>query len=106
MMNGLMLHTLPVRDPGQLVEILHHYPDDPEPGFNGFSWDAYQIMRDGNHVLSDLIIGSLNVYVVGGHALKSQTVFAGKLRGTYLETAAVRPASARRVSPTRATNSS
>ena len=40
-MNGLMLHTLPVRDPGQLVELLHHYPDEPEPGFNGFSWDAY-----------------------------------------------------------------
>jgi hypothetical protein len=66
MMNSLMLHTPPVRDPGQLVEILHHYSDDPEPGFNGFSWDAYQIMRDGNHVLSDLIIGSLNVYVVRG----------------------------------------
>ena len=61
MTNGLMLHTLPVRDPAQLVEILHHYPGEPEPGFNGFSWDAYQRMRDGNHVLSDLIIGSLNV---------------------------------------------
>jgi hypothetical protein len=51
MTNGLMLHTLPVRDPGQLVELLHHYPGEPEPGFNGFSWDAYQIMRDRNHVL-------------------------------------------------------
>ncbi|MGC2804247.1 MAG: permease prefix domain 1-containing protein, partial [Candidatus Acidiferrum sp.] len=29
MTNGLMLHTLPVRDPGQLVEILHHYPGEP-----------------------------------------------------------------------------
>src|ERR1700752_2446406 len=52
MTNGLMLHTLPVRDPGQLVELLHHYPGEPEPGFNGFSWDAYQIIRDGNHVFS------------------------------------------------------
>jgi hypothetical protein len=83
MMNGLMLHTLPVRDPGRLVEILHHYPDDPEPGFNGFSWDEYQTMRDGNHVLSDLIIGSLNNYVVGGQALESQTVFGGNVGGTY-----------------------
>jgi hypothetical protein len=49
MTNGLMLHALPVRDPGQLVEILHHYPGEPEPGFNGFSWDAYRIIRDGNH---------------------------------------------------------
>src|SRR5260370_20046628 len=85
MMNGLMLHTLPVRDPGQLVEILHHYPDDPEPGFNGFSWDAFQIMRDGNHVLSDVIIASLNVYLVGGHALASQTVFGANVAGTSSE---------------------
>ena len=48
MTNGLMLHTLPVHDPGQLVELLHHYPGEPEPGFNGFSWDAYQTIRDGN----------------------------------------------------------
>src|SRR5258706_9162223 len=106
MMNGLMLHTLPVRDPRQLVEILHHYPDDPEPGFNGFSWDAYQIMRDGNHVLSDLIIGSLNVYVVGGHELESQTVFGGNVGGTYFETLGVRPAIGRLIDPQDTTNSS
>src|SRR5712675_3589406 len=41
MMNGLMLHTLPVRDPEQLVEILPHYPDETEPGCHGFSGDAY-----------------------------------------------------------------
>src|SRR5580704_351222 len=99
MLNGLMLHTLPVRDPGRLVEILHHYPDDPEPGFNGFSWGAYQIMRDGNHVLSDLIIGSLNVYVVGGHALESQTVFGGNVGGTFFESLGVRSAIGRLIGP-------
>jgi putative ABC transport system permease protein len=106
MMNGLMLHTLPVRDPGQLVEILHHYPDDPEPGFNGFSWDAYQTMRDGNHVLLDLIIGSLNVYVVGGHALESQTVFGGNIGGTFFESLGVRPAIGRLIGPQDITDSS
>ena len=106
MMNGLMLHTLPVRDPGQLVEILHHYPDDPEPGFNGFSWDAYQIMRDGNHVLSDLIIGSLNVYIVRGQGLESQTVFGGNVGGTYFETLGVRPAIGRLIGPQETTDSS
>src|SRR5260370_21600280 len=106
MMNGLMLHTLPVRNPGQLVEILHHYPDDTDPGFNGFSWDAYQIMRDGNHVLSDLIIGSLNVYVVGGHALSSQTVFGANVAGTSSETLGVRPALGQVIDPQDTTNSS
>src|ERR1700753_2989291 len=28
-MNGLLLHTLPVRDPKSLVDILVHYPGDP-----------------------------------------------------------------------------
>src|SRR5215470_17956741 len=42
MINRLMLRTLPVRDPGRLVELLHQYPG--EPAFNGFSWDAYRIM--------------------------------------------------------------
>jgi hypothetical protein len=51
-----MLNTLPVRDPGQLVELLHHYPGEPEPGFDGFSWDAYRIMRDGNHVFSNVSV--------------------------------------------------
>src|SRR3984893_6439764 len=97
--NGLMLHALPVRDPGQLVELLHHHPGEPEPGFNGFSWDAYQIMRDGNKVLSHLIIGSLNVYVVGGHGLESQTVFGGNVGGTYFETLGVQPAIGRLIGP-------
>jgi predicted permease len=99
MMNGLLLHTLPVRDPGQFVEILHHYPDDPEPGFNGFSWDAYQIMRDDNHVLSDLIIGSLNVYAVSGDGWESQTVFGGNVGGTFFESLGVHPAVGRLISP-------
>jgi len=44
LINGLMLRTLPIRDPGQLVELLARAPGDPEPGFNEFSWDAYRIM--------------------------------------------------------------
>src|SRR3984885_8933338 len=99
MMNGLMLHTLPVRDPGHLVEVLHHYPDEPEPGFNGFYWDDYQLMRDGNHVLSDLFIGSLNVYVVGGQGMESQTIFGGNVGGTFFESLGVRPAIGRLISP-------
>src|SRR5437763_7986052 len=49
LINGLMLRTLPVRDPGQLVELLERGPGDPEPGFNEFSWDAYRIMRSEEH---------------------------------------------------------
>jgi putative ABC transport system permease protein len=92
MMNGLMLHALPVRDPGQLVEILHHGSDEPEPGFNGFPWDIYETMRDGNHVLSDMIVASLNFCTVHGQSLESQTVFVGNVGGNFFESLGIRPA--------------
>src|ERR1700745_2117893 len=88
--NGLMLCTLPVRDPGRLVELLHQYPG--EPAFNGFSWDAYQIMRDGNHVFSDLIVGSMNFFTVRGDKLQPQTVFGGAVGGTFFQALGVRAA--------------
>src|SRR5580704_6280597 len=62
MTNSLMLRTLPVRDPGRLVQLLHQYPG--EPAFNGFSWDAYQTISDGNHVFSDLIVAGMNFFTI------------------------------------------
>ena len=95
--NGLMLRTLPVRDPGQLVELLHQYPG--EPAFNGFSWDAYRIMRDGNHVFSDLIVGSMNFVTVGADKLQPQTVFVGNVGETFFQALGVRPAAGRLIGP-------
>jgi predicted permease len=99
MTNGLMLHTLPVRDPGQLVELLHHYPGEPEPGFNGFSWDAYQTIRDGNHVFSDLIVGTMNFFTVRSDKLQPQTVFGGGVGGTFFQTLGVQAAAGRLIGP-------
>jgi MacB-like periplasmic core domain len=99
MTNGLMLHTLPVRDPGQLVELLHYYPGDPEPGFNGFSWDAYQTIRDGNHVFSDLLVGSMNFFSVRGDKLQLQTVFGAGVGGTFFQALGVRAAAGRLIGP-------
>jgi predicted permease len=100
MAKGLMLHTLPVRDPGQLVELLHHYPGEPEPGFNGFSSDAYRIMHDGNHVFSDLFVGStMNFASVRGDKLQPQTVFVGAVGGTFFQTLGVGAAAGRLIDP-------
>lgn len=99
LINGLMLRTLPIRDPGQLVELLHHYQGEPEPGFNGFSWDAYRIMRDGNHVFSNLIAGSLNSFTVRADKLQPQTVFGGGVGGTFFQALGVRPAAGRLIGP-------
>ena len=95
--NGLMLRTLPVRDPGRLVELLHQYPG--EPAFNGFSWDAYRVMRDGNHVFPDLIVDSLNFATVRADKLQPQTVFVGQVGGTFFQALGVRPAAGRLIGP-------
>ena len=98
--NGLMLHTLPVRDPGRLVELLHHNTGEPEPGFNGFSWDAYRIMRDGNDVFSDLFVGStMNFITVRADKLQPQTVFVGAVGGNFFQALGVRPAAGRLIGP-------
>src|SRR6266436_5223374 len=97
MTNGLMLHTLPVRDPEQLVELLHQYPG--ESAFNGFSWDAYQVMRDGNRVFSDLIVGPMNFFTVRGDKLQPQTVFGGTIGGNFFQALGVRAAAGRLIGP-------
>ena len=99
MANGLMLRTLPVRDPGQLVELLHHNTGEPEPGYNGFPWFAYQIMRDGNHVFSELIVEGMNFFTVRGDKLQPQTVFVGSVGGSFFQALGVRPAAGRLIGP-------
>jgi len=94
---GLMLRPLPVRDPGRLVELLHQYPG--EPAFNGFSWDAYRTVRDGNHVFSDLFIGSVNFTTVRSDDLQPQTVFVGNIGGTFFQSLGVQPAAGRLIGP-------
>ncbi|HET7214407.1 MAG TPA: ABC transporter permease [Terriglobia bacterium] len=95
--NGLMLRTLPVRDPGRLVELLHQYPG--EPAFNGFSWDAYRTLRDGNHVFSPLFVGSLNWFKVRGDKLQPQIVFGGGVGEDFFQALGVRAAAGRLIGP-------
>jgi predicted permease len=96
--HGLLLRTLPVRDARRLVELLHQYPG--EPAFNGFSWDAYRIMRDGNHVFSDLFVAStINFASVRADKLQPQTLFVGGVGGTFFQALGVRPAAGRLIGP-------
>lgn len=90
LINGMMLRALPVRDPGTLVELLHRYPG--EPAFNGFSLDAYQLIRQHNHVLSDLIVDSPDNFLVSVQGLESHRVLSGYIGGDFFEALGLRPA--------------
>src|ERR1051325_8606599 len=89
LINALMLRTLPVSAPGTLVELLHQYPG--EPAFNGVSLDSYKIMRDGNHVLSDLLVDSPDFFEVRGQTPELHRVIGGYLSGNFFKMLGLRP---------------
>ena len=97
LVNALMLHMLPVREPGQLVELLHRYPGEPQ--LNGFSPQAYQLMRDHNHVFSGLIAAAYQPFHVRGEGLELQTVEGGYVDGSFFPVLGVKPAIGRLIGP-------
>ena len=97
LVNSLMLHMLPVREPGQLVELLHRYPG--EPHFNGFSPQAYELMRDHNHVFSGLIAAAYQSFHVRAEGLEPQILQGGYVGGNFFPVLGVKPAIGRLIGP-------
>ena len=97
LVNALMLRMLPVREPGQLVALLHRYPGEPQ--INGFSWQAYQLMRDHDHVFDGLIAAAYQPFHVRGEALEPQTVQGGYVDGNFFTVLGVKPAIGRLIGP-------
>jgi hypothetical protein len=70
--NVLMLRSLPVREPEQLVEPLFKYPRDPR--LNDYQWKHYEPFRDQNHVFSDLVAVSADHFQVTGRTSAAEVV--------------------------------
>jgi predicted permease len=97
LIDSLMLHTLPVRDPGDLVELLHRFPGEPE--LNGFSLESYQLMHDHNHVFCGLIAATHEPFQMRGDSFETQTVEGGYVDGTYFTVLGLSPAAGRLIGP-------
>jgi predicted permease len=98
LINTLMLRTLPVREPQQLVELLSRYPG--EPRVNGFSWKYYEHFRDRNHVFSDLIgVVSPSRFQVSGEGLDPDVVDGEHVTGNFFSALGVQPATGRLIGP-------
>ena len=95
--NALLLRTLPVHDPGQLVELLHRFPG--EPHFNGFSRDAYLLMRDRNDVFSSLIADAYQPFFVRSESSEPESVVGGYVDGTFFHVLGLKPAIGRLIGP-------
>lgn len=97
LVNTLMLRMLPVREPEQLVELLHRYPG--EPHLNGFSPQAYQLMRDHNHVFSGLVAAAYQPFHVRGEGLEPQSVQGGYVDRNFFPVLGMQPAIGRLIGP-------
>jgi hypothetical protein len=95
---SLMLRLLPVREPGQLVELLQHYPGEPRG--NGFwSGDSDRYYRDRNHVFSGLVALSGHSVSWRGEGLERHTGNGAIGSANFLAVLGLRPARGRLLGP-------
>jgi putative ABC transport system permease protein len=99
LINTLMLRTLPVREPGQLMELLHKVPGAPEPRWNNFSPQAWQYLRDHNHVFSDLLATSDTRLHVRAEGRDPEVVEGEYVDGMFFRSLGLNAATGRLIGP-------
>jgi len=97
LIHTLMLRSLPVPEPEQLVEFLNQYPGDPP--LNVFSWQSYEYFRDHNHVFSGLTGLRPSRFHVRGEGLEPETVDGEVAVGNFFRMRGVKPAIGRLFGP-------
>jgi predicted permease len=99
LVDTLILRSLPVRQPEQLVELLFKYPRDPR--LNMYPWKYYERFRDQNHVFSDLVALSSEPgrFQVTGSTYGSEVVDGMYVSGNFFESLGLQPAIGRLIGP-------
>ncbi len=99
LINTLMLRTLPVQEPQQVVELLQKYPGEPR-GNGFFTWPSYEHYRDHNHVFSALIAASPpSRFTIRGEGLEPETVNGEYVAGNFFPVLGLKPALGRLIGP-------
>ena len=93
----LVLRPLPVRDPGQLVELLSDYPNDPR--LNVFGWKYYEHFRERNTVFSELTGLAPSRFEVKLGDGQAETLEGGYVVGDFFSALGVEPAAGRLIEP-------
>ncbi len=97
--NTVMLRTLPVEHPEQLVEFLQKYPGEPR-GNGYWGWDSYEYFRDHNHGFSAMTGMSFdNVAPVRTEGSGQETVIRENVLGNYFRALGLKPAMGRLIGP-------
>ena len=97
LMNGVLLQSLPVRNPGELV-VLRYADAQAEGASEDFSYPMYQALRDKSSVFGGVLTRSgvsFNVTYSG----QSELLYGELVSGNYYEVLGVRPWLGRLLSP-------
>jgi putative ABC transport system permease protein len=90
LIDTLMLRSLPVSHPEQLVELLSVYPGDPRT--SSFRWRHYEHFRDQNQSFSDLLAVARGRFHVSAEGLDRETIDGEYVAGNFFTALGVRPA--------------
>jgi predicted permease len=96
LIDTLMLRSLPVDRPEQLVELLTNRGSSH---FNAFSWQTYQYLRDHNRTLSGLIAAPTDNFHAHADGLDPERIEGQYVTGNFFQVLGVKPALGRLISP-------
>ncbi|HEY2013371.1 MAG TPA: ABC transporter permease [Bryobacteraceae bacterium] len=92
----LMLRSLPVKEPGRLVELLTRRG---KGRFNAFSWQTYQHLRDRNQTFSDILASTRDRFYTQPEGLEASKIEGQYVTGNFFSMLGVRPALGRLIAP-------
>jgi predicted permease len=97
LLNAVMLRTMPVYQPSQLVEPLSRYPGEPHR--NGFSWEFFEDVRDHNHVFAGVTGVFPTKLQIAPDGAEAETVDGEYVEGTLFSLLGLQPALGRLIDP-------
>jgi putative ABC transport system permease protein len=94
LINAIMLRTLPVRDPQQLVQLQIHSPDDHGEPDDTFTNPLWEELRDHQNIFTGVLAWSFQDFDVVVRA-ETENVRGAYVSGDYFKTLGVQPAAGR-----------
>lgn len=96
-MNAVMLRTLPVAHPEQLVEFLNQYPGDPQ--LNNFSLESYRYFQERNHVFSGVTAEHPGRFHIQAQDLEPEIRDGVYVAGNFFSLLGIKPVIGRMIGP-------